>query len=1126
MPQNSLSPSSFMKKRYGQPDSPSSFMAPVMEEAPVRKTVPPGKPREEGFGTKYIGKPIVTALGRAINPASQMAYDIGALRSEAPMADIQRSSDEVAFSRGRGALRTFLPSTKLADYWRGPMQALAHPIDSAELLFGAVADAQRAEADRAVQEYDRGGVRGVVKAGGHALASGVPLFGPMFADSAEKLSSPESDVRTRAEGEGGIAGGFAGLYSGKKIGDVQSGVARGIAQRITKVAAPYADRMRVRAPGEEFTGKEIIQTAKQRGIRLAPGQVPGASKGVRLLQGAAEKSITGAGRMQRSNEANLTKLGQSFEKKLSGYSQIADPEQRGVIAQEKLEGALKTTKGELGQRFDKVVGQGVGAKAVDPNPVLRLSRSMRRETAAADKALPSLARTGVTNLLNDIEKAFAPNKKTGTQQQASVKTALELRSRLLEEGRMASDEHVAAAARRLAGALDSSLERTLKRADPKTYKAWRAVNRDYRDFREVYWNKRSPFTRAINEVDAGKAMGRIVGKRGGSPFMAKKLVAILQNDPEALGLFKREALEALLDPNRTGEFDTKNFASRLSRVNDPYLKALFQGNDLRDIKKLARIAKALHYEINPSGTAQTLGSRAELAGLGGAAALTLMQAMRGDLKGAGITAGVTAGAEAAPYGIARFLTSDVGSKWLTEGYGRRGLFAQRAKAAQNAPVPTASPKSGQKPQGGQGLMTRRFVRVPKGRPGARPRLGSQAGIATPAMLTGGVLDALFRKMAGRGGAPDLDLQGVVREYLRENKLPENFPPDEQFVDVDPRAAAIADAYDAMAHDPANPEVAKSYGALIEGVNRQWDYATKKLGIEFEPWKGEGQPYKDSAEMMTDVRRNKHLYFYQGGVTQALKTGGASAIGNKKTPTETFHVTSARNVDSILKNGLKGGEEGVVWHAGDRAEAAAHVNLPANENEIAVVRLKPGVEKVRVESRSGAYASKAIPPEMIDSIEVYDRNEFSRSGGKRGEKRMIEPYARDAKEEIKASDKPRTKFGKALRSETTPNPFYGRERVLGDSAAIEISEQWGGDNDILVNSIRSFEKGKGSGSKALTLLTTLADKYGVNLHLDAKPFGDQGGLKKADLIKFYKRHGFVQNQNYATKESLIYRPKRP
>jgi hypothetical protein len=68
----------------------------------------------------------------------------------------------------------------------------------------------------------------------------------------------------------------------------------------------------------------------------------------------------------------------------------------------------------------------------------------------------------------------------------------------------------------------------------------------------------------------------------------------------------------------------------------------------------------------------------------------------------------------------------------------------------------------------------------------------------------------------------------------------------------------------MPHNPNDPAVEKSYDSLKKDIDDQWDYARDKMGIKFEPWKKDGQPYANSKEMTSDVKNNKHLYFFQGG----------------------------------------------------------------------------------------------------------------------------------------------------------------------------------------------------------------------------------------------------------------------
>jgi hypothetical protein len=113
-------------------------------------------------------------------------------------------------------------------------------------------------------------------------------------------------------------------------------------------------------------------------------------------------------------------------------------------------------------------------------------------------------------------------------------------------------------------------------------------------------------------------------------------------------------------------------------------------------------------------------------------------------------------------------------------------------------------------------------------------------------------------------------------FNAENKRPAidatTKPHDPEF------AARVADAFDALKHNPNDPAVQKSYAAMKRDIRAQWDYATQKMGIKFEPWetsfdynksfkelgKEKAQPYANSKEMMDDVNNNHHLYFFQGG----------------------------------------------------------------------------------------------------------------------------------------------------------------------------------------------------------------------------------------------------------------------
>lgn len=71
---------------------------------------------------------------------------------------------------------------------------------------------------------------------------------------------------------------------------------------------------------------------------------------------------------------------------------------------------------------------------------------------------------------------------------------------------------------------------------------------------------------------------------------------------------------------------------------------------------------------------------------------------------------------------------------------------------------------------------------------------------------------------------------------------------------------VADLFDAVRHDPGNPLVQASYRQFIQEVAEQYEFAVAWLGLRVEPWPHAAEPYRDSREMIEDVRHRRHLYF--------------------------------------------------------------------------------------------------------------------------------------------------------------------------------------------------------------------------------------------------------------------------
>ena len=75
-----------------------------------------------------------------------------------------------------------------------------------------------------------------------------------------------------------------------------------------------------------------------------------------------------------------------------------------------------------------------------------------------------------------------------------------------------------------------------------------------------------------------------------------------------------------------------------------------------------------------------------------------------------------------------------------------------------------------------------------------------------------------------------------------------------------KSKAIADVYDKLVDNPSDPEVQSAYQAMADETMEQYN-AIKKSGVKVEIWDGQGEPYKNSGEMISDVRDNKHMYIF-------------------------------------------------------------------------------------------------------------------------------------------------------------------------------------------------------------------------------------------------------------------------
>lgn len=142
----------------------------------------------------------------------------------------------------------------------------------------------------------------------------------------------------------------------------------------------------------------------------------------------------------------------------------------------------------------------------------------------------------------------------------------------------------------------------------------------------------------------------------------------------------------------------------------------------------------------------------------------------------------------------------------------------------------------------------------------RVRLGVPASAVTHAPVTAKFIEKDEDRRTHR---PLKDIQGVRQRHAEAHGLPVRKPVP-HLSDADDIAASMA--YETGVHDVNDPKVQRSYRCLTRHLREQHD-ALIEAGYTFEPWDGDGQPYANSAEMMTDLRDSKHLFYYRTEVSQ-------------------------------------------------------------------------------------------------------------------------------------------------------------------------------------------------------------------------------------------------------------------
>lgn len=103
------------------------------------------------------------------------------------------------------------------------------------------------------------------------------------------------------------------------------------------------------------------------------------------------------------------------------------------------------------------------------------------------------------------------------------------------------------------------------------------------------------------------------------------------------------------------------------------------------------------------------------------------------------------------------------------------------------------------------------------------------------------------------------LRHLTKSYMDQNGLPENV--QQRYAPADPEFhTQVAQAFEAMPHNPADPDVAEAYQALKRETLQQYQ-ALEKAGYKFSFLDPDNDPYPSPFDAIRDLRDNRKMQVY-------------------------------------------------------------------------------------------------------------------------------------------------------------------------------------------------------------------------------------------------------------------------
>lgn len=243
-------------------------------------------------------------------------------------------------------------------------------------------------------------------------------------------------------------------------------------------------------------------------------------------------------------------------------------------------------------------------------------------------------------------------------------------------------------------------------------------------------------------------------------------------------------------------------------------------------------------------------------------------------------------------------------------------------------------------------------------------------IKTYAPLKGMPTKATIKGVGTIDVGPNEGARRAALAYAKESGIP--YTPPSTYAKVDPvRAKAIADAFEAMPHNPSDPATAASYNAMINETKAQYQHM-KDAGVNVEFMPHGADPYAASPRLMAkDLAENNHMYVYPtaegfgaGEITDNPLLGDSGEHFNGVPATHNDLFRAVHDYFGHAKEGVgfrANGEEN-AWrqHAGMYSDAARPAMTTETRGQNSYVNFGPNAARNKLASSADTqYAPQKI-----------------------------------------------------------------------------------------------------------------------------------------------------------------------